>query len=85
MSATSGASAIARTNPEDNDMNYIEIHSVCILDASTFDPLHVCEFPQNETVYSLCAAELTVSDVTKNYYIVGTAIFVADDQECKLV
>jgi hypothetical protein len=66
-------------------MNIIEVHSVCLLDSNTFEALHISEFPPNETVVSLCAAKLNVLDVVKNYYVVGTAIYNDDEQECKLV
>lgn len=84
LTATSGAAAVARSNPEESDMSMIEVSSICILDSNTFEVLHVCEFPMNEVVVSLCAAELNVEDSVKKYYVVGTAIFLSEESECKL-
>jgi hypothetical protein len=85
LTATSGATALTRSALEDFEMSLVEVNSVCVLDSNTFESLHVCEFPQNETVVSLCAADLSIGEETKSYYVVGTAIFGAEEQECKLV
>lgn len=85
LPATSTATALTRSVPEDFETTMVEINSICVLDSNTFEALHVCEFPQNEIAVSLCAADLNIGEVTKSYYVVGTAIFGSDEQECKLV
>lgn len=60
----------------------IDVHSVCILDANTFECQYVYELSRSECGLSLCSAHL--SDDTLPYFVVGTA-FSTEDTEAKLV
>jgi hypothetical protein len=59
------------------------VHSVCILDANTFETLHVYELGQGENGMSLIST--TLGDETTPLYTVGTGITSPDDIECKQV
>lgn len=60
----------------------IDVHSVCILDANTFECQYVYELSRNECGLSLCSAQL--SDDLVPYFVIGTA-FSSDDTEAKQV
>ncbi|KAI1708375.1 CPSF A subunit region domain-containing protein [Ditylenchus destructor] len=82
------ASSAPRTSH--NDMNggemgsggEQEVHSLCVLDANTFECLYVYEFDKAEFAQSLCTAILGAD--AHPYYAVGTAYVYPDDTDSKL-
>ncbi|KAI6206956.1 hypothetical protein M3Y94_00974300 [Aphelenchoides besseyi] len=60
----------------------VDVYSVCILEATTFEVLHVCELPASEYAISLHAAHL--GDSATPYYVVGTAYVDPMESEVKL-
>ncbi|KAH7729396.1 UV-damaged DNA binding factor (ISS) [Aphelenchoides avenae] len=68
----------AAQEPEHDE---VTVHSVCILDHSTFDVLHVYELGVNEVGMSLTTAML--ADDPRPYYAVGTAFVNSDETESK--
>jgi hypothetical protein len=59
----------------------VELHSVCFLDANTFECLHVLELNKQEIGLSLCTAFL--GDDTFPYFAVGTSQLLPDEPESK--
>ncbi|KAI1706295.1 mono-functional DNA-alkylating methyl methanesulfonate n-term domain-containing protein [Ditylenchus destructor] len=82
------ASAAPRTSHNDLDGGEMgnggeqEVHSLCVLDANTFECLYVYEFDKAEFALSLCTAILGAD--AHPYYAVGTAYVYPDDTESKL-
>lgn len=60
----------------------IDIYSICILDANTFECQYVYELSRGECGLSLCSTHL--ADDAIPYFVVGTA-FSTDDTEAKQV
>uniref|UniRef100_A0A914DYF9 DNA damage-binding protein 1 n=1 Tax=Acrobeloides nanus TaxID=290746 RepID=A0A914DYF9_9BILA len=71
----------ARFASKSIEQDEIQVHSVCILDANTFETLHVYELGQGENGMSLIST--TLGDETTPLYTVGTGITSPDDIECK--
>ncbi|CAD5219378.1 unnamed protein product [Bursaphelenchus okinawaensis] len=59
----------------------VQVYSLCLLDVNTFEILHVVEMPNNEALVSVASVQLGNS--TTPFYVVGTAIYVPSDTECK--
>ncbi|KAL3068044.1 hypothetical protein niasHT_038034 [Heterodera trifolii] len=58
-----------------------EVHSVCFLDANTFECVHVLELNKTETGLSITSAHL--GDDPHPYFAIGTANVIPEENECK--
>src|SRR4051812_15892031 len=81
--STSGTSTGHDQIMLDNPADFEDVHSLCILDANTFEALHVYELNRNEAGMSICSAVL--ADDPNPYYAVGTSYIEADATESRLV
>lgn len=69
---------------DENDIqSEVEVHSLCILDANTFECQCVYELSKNEYGLSLCSAQLAEDPMP--YFVVGTAFVYGDGVEAKQV
>ncbi|VDN05556.1 unnamed protein product [Thelazia callipaeda] len=59
----------------------MEVSSLLLLDANTFEILHSHEFELNEVAMSLVSCKLGNDD--QPYYVVGTAVILSDETESK--
>ena len=60
-----------------------QVHSVCFLDANTFECLYVLELNKNEDGLSIASVHL--GDDQYPYFAIGTCMVVQDDPEPKQV
>ncbi|CAD5226395.1 unnamed protein product [Bursaphelenchus xylophilus] len=69
------------TSSNEEEMDAVQIHSLCLLDVNTFEILHVIEMPSCEFLVSVASVKL--GNCEKPFFVVGTAIFSPSEPECK--
>lgn len=74
-------SAVSRTTPT-SDSDEIEVSSVILLDANTFEVLHSHELGKNELALSVKSC--TLGDDPQTYYAVGTGLVYNDETEARM-